>query len=264
MRSLRGEGMATEIWALPVMEPTWQTDDGDIRLYNADCLDILPMFEPGSVDAVVTDPPYGIGFLHGGRTGPECIAPPCKFNTERDRIIGDDIPFVPKPILSIGKPTCMFGANHYANKLPSSPGWLVCDKSGMSYAGKLSMADVEMAWTNRQSPARICYHVWRGCARGFGEEQKNVRVHPTQKPVKVMVWALEFLQVEKGAVVLDPFMGSGTTGVACVRMGCKFIGVEIEKKYFDIAVRRIESELNRFPLLEPEKRPAKQTNFLVG
>lgn len=201
---------------------------GDCTLYLGDCLDILPTLP--KVDAVVTDPPYGIGYSHG--VGGGKLARSTQF--DHHPIRGDDGPFNPAPWLQFPV-VLLWGANHFADKLPPSDRWLVWDKRDGVCSN--DQADCEMAWTNLCGPARLIRHLWNGMLKA--SERGERRVHPTQKPIAVMEWALR--QTTKSCdMVLDPFMGSGTTGVACVKLGRKFIGIEIEPKYFDIACKRIE------------------------
>jgi site-specific DNA-methyltransferase (adenine-specific)/modification methylase len=119
-------------------------------------------------------------------------------------------------------------------------------------------ADCEHAWTNLGGPSRLYSHKWNGMIRG-GEEGKVRRVHPMQKPVALMRWCVEMTH---GETVLDPYMGSGTTGVACVRLGRRFIGIELEPKYFAIAKRRIQDELKKVAFLEPKKPRESQRTLL--
>ena len=102
-------------------------------------------------------------------------------------------------------------------------------------------ADCEIAWTNVGGPARLIRHLWNGMLKQ--SERGQIRVHPTQKPIAVMDWAIR--QIGHAETILDPFMGSGTTGVAAVKLGRKFIGIEIEPKYFDISCRRISEVLKQ-------------------
>jgi DNA modification methylase len=139
--------------------------------------------------------------------------------------------------------------------------WLIWDKGQRGF----SLADFEMAWSSQHKAARI-FQYGRGNEKGFApkskEKQEFLSAHPTQKPVEVMSWCLGFLP--DAQTILDPFMGSGTTGVACAKLGRKFIGIELELKYFDIACRRIE-EAYRQPRLfaEPAPKP-KQQSLLDG
>jgi site-specific DNA-methyltransferase (adenine-specific) len=211
----------------------------NVTLYCGDCREILPTLS--GIDAVVTDPPYGISVLKDGGgffTGPNGQS--AKF---WGSIKGDDVEFDPSPLLAVAKKTVLFGANHYANKLPNSARWLVWDKRSGRNSNPL--ADCEMAWTNDTRPARLFSHLWIGACR---ESERGQHFHPTQKPTVVMEWVIEVMHIEAGETILDPYMGSGTTGVACVRRGNPFIGVEIDCKYFDAARKRIEQELTRQPL----------------
>jgi site-specific DNA-methyltransferase (adenine-specific) len=219
---------------------------GDATLYLGDCREVLPGL--GRVDAVVTDPPYGIGFHKGaGGRGIQANTRPI-----RDKIIGDDKPFDPTPFLQFPE-VLMWGADHYAAYLPHGR-WLAWDKlAGMESFD--SFADVEFAWLNSVGASRIFRHMWKGICQA--SEKDSVRHHPTVKPIALLEWCLSLV---KGHTILDPFMGSGTTGVACARLGRAFIGCEIEPRYFDIACRRIEAEYRRprLPLGEPAPQPKQE------
>ena len=176
---------------------------------------------------VLSDPPYGIGYTasvpstKGSSTGAVNI----------DGLRWDDEPFDPSPWL--GFPCILWGANHYAQRLPHGR-WLAWNKLGGKEPWD-QFSDVEFAWHNKRAADKIFSHLWKGlCQAGQGEK----RYHPTQKPVALMKWCLGFLPADHA--ILDPFMGSGTTGVAAVQMGRDFIGIEREERYFDIACRRIE------------------------
>ena len=221
---------------------------GDATLYLGDCLEILPTL--GKVDAVVTDPPYGISFVHGaGGDGIGGVRYVSKFNGVP--VTGDEKPFDPSPFLQFAPVAVFFGANHFADRLPASSKWLVWDKRrGLT---RNDFADCEMAWTNCSGPARLINHYWNGMMR---DSEKNIpREHPTQKPIAVMEWVL---QEAGGDTILDPFMGSGTTGVACAKLGRKFIGIEIEPKYFDIACERIRKAYDQPDMFIERPKPPKQ------
>jgi len=202
---------------------------GDATLYLGDCRDILPTLT--GVDAVVTDPPYGISH-------------PCNFH-ERGRgnlaqcndypdVFGDDKPFDPTPFLAIA-PCLFWGANYFADRLPPSSGWIVWDKERPD---TLDQSTCELAWTNFVKGVRRIKHLWNGMMRA-SEQGENY--HPTQKPVIVLQWILSLPWTPKGTI-FDPYMGSNPTGVACARLGRRFIGCEIEPKYFEIACERIDRE----------------------
>jgi site-specific DNA-methyltransferase (adenine-specific)/modification methylase len=189
---------------------------GRATLYLGDCRDILPTLP--KVDAVVTDPPYGIGVGKMNLGG--CVASRME-KTDWD----DEAPDL-SAILALESPKIIWGGNYFG--LPASRGWLVWHK-GESFEGR-SFSECELAWTNIDMVVRQFKH-WQ-------IKEGIERQHPTQKPVQVMRWCLDFLPESK--TILDPFMGSGTTGVAAVQMGRSFIGIERESKYFDIACKRIE------------------------
>jgi len=203
---------------------------GNATLYLGDCLEILPTLP--KVDAVVTDPPYGIGWVHSGigylKNGR-------MLGTKHggEIVVGDDKPFDPTPFLGLADDLLFWGANNFADRLPAWTGWIVWDKG---IAPGLSFSDFEMAWTNRPLKAVMWRQQWCGFNR---EGERAPREHPTQKPVGIMTNCVGLFG--DAETVLDPFMGSGTTGVACMNLGRKFIGIEIEPKYFEIACERIEN-----------------------
>jgi len=208
---------------------------GNATLYCGDCRELLPSLNRGSLDAIVTDPPYGISVQSDdgsiGGTSRDVGRWAGQINVKHPIFHGDDKPIDPWPLLALGVDCTIWGGNYIADKLPPSSCWLVWYKriNGQSN----NFADVELAWTNRKSPARCIQHLWMGMLRDSETQQ---HWHPTQKPVAVMEWCLP----PKATLICDPFMGSGTPGVACMNLGRKFIGIEIEPKYFDIACERID------------------------
>lgn len=218
---------------------------GDATLFLGDCIDILPTL--GKVDAVVTDPPYGIahtwkgGFSskHGwGKTKLEA-----DLRNDWDQSIPDSA--LMGAILEAGDEIVIWGGNYF--DLPLSRCWYVWNKPERNF----TLAEAELAWTNRDNVARVY----------DGPRSESDRQHPTQKPVALMLWCLE---KTKAQTILDPFMGSGTTGVAAVQMGRRFIGIEREPKYFDIACKRIEDAQRQGDMfIQPVKqKPVKQEGFL--
>jgi site-specific DNA-methyltransferase (adenine-specific)/modification methylase len=187
---------------------------GSARLYLGDCREILPQLP--KVDACITDPPYGIGAnkqtLGSG-----------KKDFDRGGDWDDEVPDV-RIWLEVAPLICLWGGNYFADQLPVTNDWLIWHKRNDG----LSFSECEMAWTNFGKQVRHLSHNWGG-------EEKQ---HPTMKPLRVMAWCIG--QAGNPQTILDPFMGSGTTGVACMNLGRSFIGIEREPKYFDIACRRIE------------------------
>jgi site-specific DNA-methyltransferase (adenine-specific)/modification methylase len=205
----------------------------NVTLYLGDCLDVMREIPDGSVDAVVTDPPYGIGHPCNYAQRKRGALAPCN---DYPDVIGDDQPFDPAPILALDVPTVLWGANHYADRLPPSGGWLVWDKLRPD---NLDQSTCELAWTNCIKGVRRFRYLWNGMMRA-GEHGENY--HATQKPVALMRWVLGLRWIPTGTI-LDPFMGSGTTGVACVQTGRNFIGIEIDPGYFAIAEKRIREAM---------------------
>lgn len=198
---------------------------GRATLYLGSCEDILPTLP--RVCAVVTDPPYGIG-IDGQKgsdrkNGQQLRKQHDNLGWDAERPAGDLI----AATINAGASAIIWGGNYFVEHLPPQKGWLVWDKEQTG----LSMSDGELAWTNLPQVLRIKKlhrtHLW--------QEQPD---HPTQKPTRLMKWCLGFLP--DAQVILDPFMGSGTTGVAAVTMGKDFIGIEREPAYFNIACKRIE------------------------
>ena len=205
---------------------------GDAELWLGDCRDVLPQL--GKVDAVVTDPPYGIGIA----------ANPVRQKHEKmdwDSAPPDSTVF--DLIRQSSQHQIIWGGNYFG--LPPSQGFLVWDKKQPE---DFSLAMCEMAWMSKAQPAKI----WRQSVLSY---EKN---HPTQKPTPLMEWCIRLIGAQS---VLDPFMGSGTTGVACAKLGRKFIGIEIEPKYFDIACRRIEAAYKQPDMFIERPAPPKQEAF---
>lgn len=219
---------------------------GDATLYLGDCMDILPTLP--KVDAVITDPPYGMalntdysGFNGWSGKGHE-YAP----------IIGDEHRFDPTPWLGIAKHCIFWGAQYFCHSLPEVGGWLVFNKRGDGKPSEICFGDCELAWANVKQSVRMYSQVWHGVSRWSSEG----RHHPTQKSIGLMAWCIE--QAGNPETILDPFMGSGTTGVAAIQLGRKFIGIEREPKYFDIACKRIEQAVAQGQLFAPEPPKAEQ------
>ena len=214
-----------------------EAENINVKLYQGDCLEYMRGMDAGSVDAVITDPPYGIGVKTNYKTRKRSSLAECN---DFRQIVGDDIPFDPTPFLDFPI-VVLFGANYYANKLPVSGGWVVWDKlDGLESKrdwGFNDNSDCELLWTNKGNAARIIKHRWMGAMKG--SENNERRIHPTQKPIALMVELLRHY-TNPGDTIFDPFMGSGTTGVAAVQLGRNFIGCEIDPDYFAIAEKRIK------------------------
>ena len=210
---------------------------GGQRLILGDCLEV--MRELGRFDAVVTDPPYGIDYgkqgsfsaSHGWGAWRENVT----WDAQRpERGIFDSI-------REISKEQIIWGGNYFTDYLPATMRWLIWDKGQRDF----SLADCEVAWTSQEKAMRI-FNYARAKAMQDGKQ------HPTQKPVALMEWCLGFLP--DATTILDPFMGSGTTLVACQRMGRLGAGIELDPEYFDIACKRVEEAASQPDLFVEVKR----------
>ena len=220
---------------------------GDATLYLGDCMDILPTLQ--KVDAVITDPPYGINENSKKVASRGKLAAPKDYGDfDWDKAPPSDQ--LIDLIRTKGQHQAFFGGNYFT--LPPTSCWLVWDKLN----GDNDFADCELAWTNWHKAVRRLQWRWNGMIRQGNEE----RHHPTQKPLEVMKWVITLCP--KAESILDPFMGSGTTGVAAIQMGRKFIGIEREPKYFDIACQRIEQAMAQPRLFEDVKTQMKQENLI--
>lgn len=215
----------------------------DVTLYLGDCREILPTLQ--RVDVCITDPPYGIAHLWNGGAGHG-------WGKARDEGVlrneWDERPLdlqMLSLVRSSGEKQIIWGGNYF--ELPPTRCWLIWNKPERNF----TLAEAEMAWTNIDAVVRVF----------DGPRSDPGREHPTQKPLGLMKWCIE---KSKGQSIIDPFMGSGTTGVAAVQLGRKFIGVEIEEHYFSIACKRIQAALDqpRMSFEPPKPEYSKQDSLL--
>lgn len=209
------------------MTPYYDRDG--ITIYHGDCREILPSLP--KVDLVLTDPPYGINYdpqshKYGATTA------------GGTRVVGDAAPFDPRFLLDVGRGRILWGANCYSSNLPDSPRWLAWDKVTKNGL-KLRIAETELAWTDCIGRSQVFRFLWSGAYRA---DEQGDYFHPTQKPIQLMRWCMGLVGAPEG-LVLDPFMGSGTTLIAARNLGRKAIGIEIEERYCEIAVKRLAQGL---------------------
>ena len=220
---------------------------GNSTLYCGDCREIIDDLH---FDSIVTDPPYGLSKvlnrrwddfgtilnkkqrrknLHSGGTwAAKEIYKDVDWDDE-----APDLAF----LLERNVPTILFGGNYFAGLSPSRK-WIIWDKGEQFY--RRSFAECELCYCNFDGNARIIK-----CGNEFST-RKQIRLHPTQKPVAVMQFCITELPKGCGNIICDPYMGSGTTGVAAIQLGRAFIGIEQKKKYFDIACKRIEQTYSEY------------------
>lgn len=233
--------------------------DGRATLYRGDCLELL---KAGLLkcDAIVADPPYGISYQHSG-----CNLGNVASSTAT--IYGDNEKFDPAPWIAHaprshsqktgelkGKGNSpliiLFGVDNFKNKLPDGGTLLAWDKH-IGRAPDDTFADSEWAWCGRKTKREVFRHLWKGAVAKIDRDDfspkhprknggKAPRAHISQKPVALMRWCIEKLKPPPDGVILDPYAGSGSTGIAALSLGYRFIGVEIDPGHFDTMRQRIE------------------------
>lgn len=228
---------------------------GDATLYLGDYLEILPTLGP--VDAVVTDPPYGIGYnpqihkLYNGRLN------------NKSKIIGDNIEPDLSKIFALECFKIIWGAENFYKQLPHRGRWICWYKrSNITRPNSMPSGDFELAWMDKKHGFYKYINIIHGGVinRDSIKGNNQERYHPTQKPISLMEFCISLSN--NANIIFDPFMGSGTTGIACINLGRKFIGIEIEPKYFDIACKRIQEAWETRPRLFKEAEKIIQGELL--
>jgi site-specific DNA-methyltransferase (adenine-specific)/modification methylase len=211
---------------------------GNATLYCGDCRDILPSLP--RIGAIVSDPPYGIAFVHS--PGGHGIAA----SRDHQPIHGDDKPFDPAPWIELapefgkGEKRCvLWGADAFRARLPEYGTLLAWDKH-VGRGADDSFADCEWAWCGRKVKREVFRWFWKGVTARRTKEDGLTRAHVSQKPVELMRWCIDKARPLTDLPVLDPYMGSGSTGVACATLGLPFIGIEVDAEHFATACERIE------------------------
>jgi len=223
---------------------------GGQRIILGNCLEVMPFLD--TFDAVVTDPPYGIS-QDKGFQGHEGFAGTGRPIQRKQYKGGWDEKKPEKQLFDImlakAQASIIFGGNYFTDYLPVGGHWLVWDKKNTMP----TFSDCELAWTNiNKKSVKLLTYEYNGL---IGKREE--RVHPTQKPVEVMQWAI--LKTRNAQSILDPFMGSGTTLVACQKLSRKGTGIELDPDYFEIACKRVD-EATRQPdlFVEPAPKPTQE------
>lgn len=202
-------------------------------VYLGDCLEVMKDIPDKSIDLVLTDPPYGIGECGAKNHSRGGIAKSKKY-TPKDWDFEKPTSIIFDELRRISKNQIIFGGNYFADMLPASSCWLVWDKDN----GDTDFADCELCWTSFKSAVRKFKFRWNGMLQE-DMKHKEVREHPTQKPVKLIEQIINKYS-DEGMTIFDPFLGSGTTAVACINTGRNFIGIEKDEEYFNIAQKRVK------------------------
>jgi site-specific DNA-methyltransferase (adenine-specific)/modification methylase len=231
------------------MKPCFETELG--ALYHGDCFDIIPHLSQ-QPEILLTDPMYGIEANTRGKSTNRGKRKKLRGGWVENRdwnIMHDDKPFDPTQWLHY-KQAIIWGGNHFADKLPASSKWIIWDKR-CKETNRDDNADCEMAWTNLKGVSRVFHHLWKGVCRA-GEEnlsRQGAKLHPFQKPVALISFCLQQFSLDEHSIVIDPFAGSGTTGIACERMGIHWILIEKEKHFCDTIVERFDAETRQISMV---------------
>ena len=204
------------------------------KIICGDCLEVMKGIPDKSIDLVLTDPPYGINIIGGSKSFGSIGGSKLVNVNKYKPIINDDIKINLSDIFRVSKNQVIFGGNYF--NLPISKGWIVWDKKKKNEWND-NFSDGELAWTSFNRPLKIFRYLYMGCLQ---EGKREKRIHPTQKPVELIKWILKNYSKEND-LILDPFLGSGTTAVACRELNRRYIGIEISEKYCEIARRRIKA-----------------------
>ena len=213
-----------------------------IEIVNADCYTLLDSWPSDA--ALVTDPPYGISYAHSGhvRGGAAAVGMTKHANARGSRPIhGDAVPFDPMPFCRF-QWVLLWGADHFRARLPDGGTMLAWDKNPLENGPSDTFIDGEFAWTNIRARRNVFRMLWKGLACDKRGEENGLRYHPTQKPQRLCAWCLHTLQLPENTLVIDPFMGGGSLGVACHKAGMRYFGVEIDAEYYATAKARLERE----------------------
>jgi len=220
------------------------------KIYCGDCFDYLKTFPDKYFDLLLTDPPYCLFKIGGdkpfGKTKIGGDKPFGKTKIDGDNLVcAKEYPLIDwdnelsvemiNELVRISKNQIIFGFEHLSDKLPKSRGVYCWDKKR---GEGTTFSDFELIWTSFNKPATFIRFKWNGMLRDSFEIEPNLRKHPTQKPIEIIKILLKNHSKE-GEIICDPFMGSGTTAVACKQLNRKFIGFELSQEYCDIANERL-------------------------
>lgn len=208
----------------------------DYGFYNMDCIEGMKQFPDNYFDLAIVDPVYG-GVTQGGYMqgkGGEHAAKRRNYHLglwSQEKTGSDYF----KELLRVSKNQIVWGGNYFCSNLPESQGWIVWDKENTG-----SFADCELAWTSYNRATRIFRFMWNGMLQG-DMKNKEYRIHPTQKPVRLYEWILHNY-ANKDDIILDTHVGSASSLIACHNTRHKYVGFEIDKTYYEKAKARVEAE----------------------
>jgi len=209
------------------------------KIYNEDCLNAMKSMKDNQFDLAIVDPPYGLGdrLVKGGAKGGMRTLQ----NLADDKVTTWDDE-IPKPkyfteLQRVSKNQIIWGGNYFLDYLGKTDGFIVWDKMN----GTNPMADAELAWQNVKGTTRMFrWHHFSG--------ERTKKIHPTQKPVKLYEWLL-MNYAKEGDKILDTHLGSGSIALACHNLGFNLEGYELDKEYYDNAIKRIKNHQSQLRLI---------------
>lgn len=204
-------------------------------LIHGDSREVLPTLDASC--SIVSDPPFGIDFYKE----PTGSVPTGRQSGRRfsERIYGDDEPFDPALLLRF-QSVAVMGADHFASRLPPGGSWHVWDRTGGGRGPRDSFSDATFIWSSHPGRSRIVHHLFKGVCQDENDGKK--KLHPFQKPVRVMMWMIEMFASD-AEIIVDPYLGSGTAAIAALRLNKRFVGIEVDRTVFNVAVARIEKDM---------------------
>lgn len=217
-----------------------------ITFYNGDCMDFMKDLPDKAFDLAIVDPPYGLGagdYRRGGTQYGNSKAPCKQYDRKNWDGSAPQMEYFAE-LRRISNNQIIWGANHFISNLPiDSPCWIVWDKDN----GDNGYADCELAWTSFQSAVRKIKYTWNGMIQQNMKE-KEVRIHPTQKPVQLYRWLLKNY-AKPGDTILDTHLGSASSAIAAYREGFSFTGIELDEDYYNASIKRFKEQTAQISIL---------------
>lgn len=213
------------------------------KFYNEDCLEAMKQIPDKYFDLAIVDVPYGIGEDGSKNSSRGNVAKAKNYKSFHGFDLEPPSEEYFKELIRISKNQIIWGANHFISKIPyDSSCWIVWDKDN----GETDFADCELAWTSFKTAVRKFKYKWQGMLQE-NMKNKEVRIHPTQKPVALYEWLLKNY-ANQGDKILDTHVGSASSLIACYNLGFDYIGFELDKEYYDLACKRIEARKNQIDI----------------
>ena len=217
----------------------------DFGYYNMDCIEGMKQFPDKYFDLAIVDPPYGIGENGSKNHTRGSLAKAKNYKAFAGGDVQPPNEEYFEELFRISKNQIIFGANHFISRMPyDSSCWIVWDKVN----GESDFADCELAWTSFKSAVRKFEFRWAGMLQG-NMKNKEVRIHPTQKPVALYEWLLS-RYAKVGDIILDTHVGSASSLIACHRTNHKFVGFELDKNYYKLSKERLDNEIAQLRLFD--------------